>query len=320
VPPTVSINLCCYNSERYLRETLESVINQTYKDWELVVIDDGSKDSTASIIGEYISRGYPIFYHYQENKGLGYSRNRAFEYSRGKYIAFIDHDDVWMADKLEKQIRVIKSRPDIDFLYSNYYRLLVYAGNRRVLALKGNQPEGDVFNAFVRRYNVFISSVIVTKTAIDSLNSLFDERFNQIEELDLFLRLLYKRNAAYINEPLAVYRIHENMTTIKAPELVPQECQYLLEKLIEMDPAFSSSHKEIAKYIQIQLITYNQAKFEILHGNPMLARQWVAPYKWYSTRVFFAYLATFFSGKLALSINELILKLKRRSRLKSRWG
>ena len=308
--PTVSVNLCCYNSEKYLRETLDSIVNQTYRDWELVVIDDGSKDSTASIINEYINRGYPISYHYQENRGLGYSRNRALEFSRGKYIAFIDHDDIWMADKLEKQIRVIESRPDIDFVYSNYYRLIAYAGNRRVLALKGNQPEGFVFDAFVYKYDVFISSVIVTRRSLESLATLFDERFNQIEELDLFLRLLYTHKAAYIGEPLAVYRIHEDMTTLKSPELAPKEYQYLIEKFTQMDLKFSELHPKIAEYIVVQLIEYNRAKFEILHGDLKEARRRTAPYKWYSLRLFLAYVATFLPARISSIANQLVVKFK----------
>ena len=109
--PTVSINLCCYNGEKYLREALDSIINQTYKDWELVIINDGSKDSTESIIYEYIKQGYPIVYHYQENHGLGYSRNEALKRSHGEYVAFIDHDDVWMPEKLEKQIPLFYKNP-----------------------------------------------------------------------------------------------------------------------------------------------------------------------------------------------------------------
>ena len=119
--PKVSINLCCYNSEKYLRETLDSIVKQTYKDWELIIINDGSSDSTEAIIYEYIKQGYPIAYHYQRNKGLAFSRNKALELSQGKYVAFIDHDDLWLPDKLEKQASILEKRPEIDFLYGNYF-------------------------------------------------------------------------------------------------------------------------------------------------------------------------------------------------------
>ncbi len=115
--PKVSINLCCYNSEKYLRETLDSIVNQTYNDWELIIINDGSSDSTESIIHEYIKQEYPIIYHYQENKGLGFSRNEALKRSQGKYIAFIDHDDLWMPEKLEKQIPLFERDSKIGLVF-----------------------------------------------------------------------------------------------------------------------------------------------------------------------------------------------------------
>ena len=77
----VSINLCCYNSEKYLKETLDSIVKQTYKDWELVIINDGSCDSTESIIDHYIEQGHPIVYKYQKNQGLSSSRNEAIKLS-----------------------------------------------------------------------------------------------------------------------------------------------------------------------------------------------------------------------------------------------
>ena len=102
--PLVSINLCCYNGARHLRETLDSIIAQTFKDWELVFINDGSTDATGSIIEDYIRRGHPIIYRSRENRGLGYSRNEAIRCSQGQYLAFVDADDLWMPEKLEKQI------------------------------------------------------------------------------------------------------------------------------------------------------------------------------------------------------------------------
>src|SRR5438874_5550918 len=102
--PTVSITLCCFNSERFLAETLRSIIDQTYKDWELVIINDGSTDSTESIIQTFIDRKWPIVYHSQQNAGLGRSRNKAVELSRGEFIALIDHDDLWEPEKLARQI------------------------------------------------------------------------------------------------------------------------------------------------------------------------------------------------------------------------
>src|ERR671930_69372 len=108
MPHKVSINLCCYNGEKYLEETLQSIFHQTYKDWELVVVDDGSIDTTERIIKSHMAAGKLIMYHYQENAGLGSARNKALQLSRGSYIALIDQDDIWLPEKLEKQVRAFE--------------------------------------------------------------------------------------------------------------------------------------------------------------------------------------------------------------------
>ncbi len=211
--PIVSINLCCYNSEEFLEETLQSIFAQTYKDWELIIINDGSTDSTESIIKEYISQGYPIVYHWQENHGLGYFRNEALKRSRGQYIAFIDHDDLWLPGKLEKQLRYLHTHPEYGFLYSNAY--VMQDGNRRlVYSMRATMPQGSVFRTFLTRYPVNLQTVVIRKILLDGLDYWFDENLDLSEEYDFFLRLLYKTLAGYHKEPLAVYRLHSNMSTV----------------------------------------------------------------------------------------------------------
>src|SRR2546421_314712 len=117
MPPKVSITLCCYNSERYLDETLQSITAQTYKDWELVVINDGSRDATEDIVRRYMDAGWPIVYQYQENRGLSASRNKSIELSSGEFIAMIDHDDLWSPEKLEKQVPLFED-PKVGVVYT----------------------------------------------------------------------------------------------------------------------------------------------------------------------------------------------------------
>ena len=92
--PIVSVNIPVYNDEKYIGETLLSALNQTYRDLEIVVVDDGSTDRTAEIIKSFSDSR--IKYYYQTNQGIGATRNKAIEHSSGKYIAFLDHDDLWM--------------------------------------------------------------------------------------------------------------------------------------------------------------------------------------------------------------------------------
>ena len=164
--PTVSINLCCYNSKKYLRETLDSIVRQTYKDWELIIVNDGSFDSTESIIQEYIEQGYPLVYRYQENRGLSYSRNKALELSQGDYIALIDHDDLWLDDSLKKLVDGIESDS-----YAVCYGGVQFI-DKHGKKIKNYIPKyhsGYIFDRLLKYIDIYVPAVIIRKSVIDSL-------------------------------------------------------------------------------------------------------------------------------------------------------
>jgi glycosyltransferase involved in cell wall biosynthesis len=296
MPPTVSINLCCYNSEKYLRETLDSIVNQTYKDWELVIINDGSSDSTESIIQEYINQGYPIVYHYQKNSGLSYSRNEALKRSQGEYIAFIDHDDLWMPAKLEKQVLFFKSNSEIDFLYSNFYMMDQDKGKKSV-AHKKLQPSGFVFEHFLYRYPVGILTALVRKSAFDKLEELFDIRLKLSEEYDVFMRILYVSQASYIATPLAVYRIHSNMASLRFMERYPDELEYISFKLKNLDKINPNKYAKALQDQKIQL-EYLRAKIAMAQGELINARNHLTPHKMSNLKFCLLYCATYMTPPL----------------------
>ena len=116
----ISVIMPAYNSEKYILKAIHSVMNQTYSDWELIVIDDGSVDSTVDIVRE-ISANEPRIQLYinQSNMGVSKTRNRGFDLAQGKYIALLDSDDIWHTDKLEKQLALLKEKK-ADVVYSSY--------------------------------------------------------------------------------------------------------------------------------------------------------------------------------------------------------
>lgn len=104
----VSIITPCYNGEKYVRETIESVINQTYQEWEMIIIDDGSKDNSVSIISEYVAKDGRIRLVQQPNRGSASARNNGIKQAKGQYIALLDADDLWDAIFLEEQIKFLQ--------------------------------------------------------------------------------------------------------------------------------------------------------------------------------------------------------------------
>lgn len=121
---TVSIITPCYNAESTIKETIDSVLSQTYQDWEMIIVDDCSKDSSADIIKAYVEKDCRIIY-FKTEKSSGSPtkpRNIAIEYASGRYIAFLDSDDIWLPNKLEEQIKLFET-DDVAVVYSNYEKI-----------------------------------------------------------------------------------------------------------------------------------------------------------------------------------------------------
>jgi len=289
MPPKVSINLCCYNSERFLEDTLKSIGDQTFRDWELIVVNDGSSDSTEAIVDGFKARGFPVSYHYQENRGLGYSRNRALELSGGDYVVFIDHDDIWLPEKLGKQVDVFEHRKDIDFIYTNYF---IQKGERRSVALKGPQPDGEVFDHFLRRYPVSVLTAAIRKSAISGFEERFDTKLRLCEEYDLFMRLLFYSRAAYIGEPLAVYRIHPDRASTRFIDEWPDEMEDIIGKYKKVLEGFEGKHAEALRYLYGK-IGYYRARAAMAEKKSEKAREYLRPYIGVDPRFVVLYIITF---------------------------
>lgn len=291
MPPTVSINLCCYNSEKYLEETLQSIFAQTYKDWELIVINDGSSDSTEIIIQEYINQGYPIIYHYQVNKGLGYSRNEALKRSRGQFIAFIDHDDIWMPEKLERQIPLFYRDSKTAIVASN--AILFNEKSKNALFCKKKPKPGYVFGELLANYFICLSTAVIRRSALDDLDEWFDSRFRHIEEAELFERIAYTWYLDYVDEPLAKNRIHNESSSYLRPDLSPKETEMMIAKFIILYPDFENLYKKevfnLRYYIQ-----YNFALVDLKQGNASRARTRLKPFLLKKFRTFIPFLLSFF--------------------------
>ena len=206
--PKVSINLCCYNGEQYLEEALQSIFLQTYKEWELVVVNDGSIDSTERIIARHSDAGWPIVYHSQKNAGLGTARNKAFQLSTGEYLAFIDQDDVWLPQKLEKQVAAFEMDRSLALVYSDTY-YINQDGKKLGTAFKRSPPpKGDPFIGLLTRRNFMpCLTVVVKRQTVQDVGG-FNETLKYSEDYDLFLKIAFKYKVSCIPEPLARNRLH----------------------------------------------------------------------------------------------------------------
>ena len=205
--PRVSINLCCYNSEPYIEETLAAVFAQTYTDYELVVVNDGSKDRTDEIVRRHIAAGRPIVYHAQPNAGLGRARNKALELSSGDLIAILDQDDVWEPRKLELQVPLF-DRPEVGLTASD---ALFIDSNGRPLGLysAGNPLQrGSILRQLVLYNFVPCAAAMMRRSAISAAGGFFRPDFRISEEYELFLRLAARAEFDFRPEALVRIRVH----------------------------------------------------------------------------------------------------------------
>jgi glycosyltransferase involved in cell wall biosynthesis len=234
--PKVSINLCCYNSERYLRETLESIVGQTWKDWELVIVNDGSTDETESIIREYKERGYPIVHHDQSNQGLAFSRNRAVELSRGDFIAFIDHDDLWMKDKLERQVKLIEEEScETGLVYTRtvYFKDNGERGEVPQKYAGRNLPEGRILKPLLMENNfITLSSALVSREAYTAVGG-FPHHYRYAEDYYLFSGIASKFKVRCEQSVCCTYRMHDSNVTLVQKT---RGCEEVLDVFLTWSP------------------------------------------------------------------------------------
>lgn len=237
--PKVSVIMNCLNCSKYLREAIDSVYAQTYKDWEIIFWDNASTDSSADIAKGYDER--LRYFRSEETVFLGRARNWAIEKARGEYIAFLDCDDIWMPTKLEKQISLFND-PEVGLVFCDS---IFFNDKGDIKKLYGNRkpPRGNVFGKLLTNYFLSMETVVVRRRALESLDEWFDESFNMVEEGDLFRRVAYLWKFNYVDEPLSKWRIHgENWSLKRHNEFFPIETEMMIEKYCRIWKNFESEY------------------------------------------------------------------------------
>lgn len=218
----VSIVTPCYNAERFLRETIDSVINQIYSNWEMILVDDGSTDKTGEIIKEYSEKDSRIRYYFQKNSGSASARNNGLRHANGRCIALLDADDVWDKSFLSEQIRYMKEKQAI-CVCSLYSRI--------------DQNSKEILNPIQCKEIITLKDMMVMNY-VGCLTGLYDsEKYGKImlhEELNsirddyaYWLDIARLDGRIYCNQKvLAKYRILANSTTGNKWKLIPKQYQF----------------------------------------------------------------------------------------------
>ncbi|MFN2454881.1 MAG: glycosyltransferase family 2 protein [Pyrinomonadaceae bacterium] len=220
----VSIIMPAYNAEKHIAESIQSAINQTYQNWELIVVDDGSTDGTAEIARGFSDRDKRVKYFFQKNSRLGKARNTGIKNSCGDLIAFLDSDDLWVKEKLELQVKTVHETR-VDLVFSDGFIFVeddVTDENVTFQTLRGRFDGGGLSDLLLVGNYLPVLSVLARK---DSLNEVgrFEEAplYHGCEDYDLWLKLARHGAAFYgMKELLVRYRRHSGAMTHKDSKML----------------------------------------------------------------------------------------------------
>ena len=263
--PLVSVVINCFNGERYLKKTIDSVIAQSYQKWEVIFWDNQSQDRSAEIFLSYQDKR--LKYYYADQHELLYkARNRAIEKISGELIAFLDADDFWEPNKLISQVCLFDN-PKVGISCGNFWIKNESTGVVK-LAIRKKIPSGMVLNKILACYFVGMLTLVVRKTAIDKMEPVFDPTFEIIGDFDFVVKIA--RNGWWIGsvqEPIATYRVHNDSQTKKKNLLQELELKrWTAQKKEEGVHAWNGSYK----YLDNNL-NYVMAMNHLKSGNKIQA-------------------------------------------------
>jgi glycosyltransferase involved in cell wall biosynthesis len=213
--PLVSAIVPVYNGERFLKAALDSALAQTCQDIEIIVIDDGSTDSSGAIADDYAARhpGKFVVIH-QPNGGLVVARNAGLAVARGRYVALLDADDEWLPHHLAASVEVLEKNPRVGLVHSNLERINVDGSKSLSVKRFWNRGMDPFATVYLRREHVSCSTAVLRRELVDRVGR-FDVAFNRIgcEDRDLWLRCAVETEFVFIDEVHLRYRMHnENMS------------------------------------------------------------------------------------------------------------
>lgn len=208
--PLVSVIIPTHNRKAYLKPALESVANQTYPNIEMIVVDDGSHTNYAESISTSFNN---CRYYYKVNGGVSSARNFGIRQANGSFIAFLDDDDLWKKDKIQKQLQLLSNNPNVDLIHSA--AAVVNENNKPTGEIigaskdKAHKRSGYVFWNALAVWTVKASTPLMRKGIFQG-NLFFDERLQAGEDSDFYQRVFYKHRVLYMEEPTTFYRVYDS--------------------------------------------------------------------------------------------------------------
>lgn len=264
----------CFNGERFMRDAIDSVLAQTYREWELIFWDNLSTDRSAAIFRSY-SDPRLRYFHAPRHALLYDARNQAIAQARGEFLAFLDVDDWWAPDKLERQVPLFGD-PAVGFVCGDFWIVDDRTGTMR-RRFRRPAPTGTVLNDLLGWYFVGILTLIIRRAALDSLDHPCDPRYHIIGDFDLVMRLAARWKAHCVQEPpVAFYRRHDSTETSRSWTRRIRELELWVSEMRGVSEIGGCPNFAVV----VDRLRYMQGLQAVLEGNAMNARSHLGALRW----------------------------------------
>jgi len=221
--PRVSVIIPVYNGEAFVTDAIDSVWRQTFRSFEIIVINDGSTDTTHSVVGPYLDR---VRYVETENRGVSAARNAGIEMSKADYVAFLDQDDLFHPRKLEVAVSYLDNHSDMAMVYTSLDRMDSDGTMLPSKKLKGYS--GDIFPRLFLKTFIAPSMAVCRRQIFEEIGMFSQELSSEGEDYDLFLRIASRYRVGYVDERLGIYRLHSGNVSKGKQEIAPFRYEQVL--------------------------------------------------------------------------------------------
>ena len=309
----VSVIIPCYNGESFIGSAIESVLTQTHRDFEVVVVDDGSRDRSEAVVGGFLSDPRVVLVKHEENRGIPAARNSGIRSSNGRYLAFLDQDDLWTSTKLEVQVSMLDEGPsNLGMVFSDVVMVddsgvsLGLAQGREIPRGIGHMSRRRRLRALYLRNFIPLISVLIRRTCLDDVGW-FDESIRGgMDDYELCLRIAADWDIGLVDEPLAVHRVHEGSYS-KDTERLVADAPRVMDRLVRQYPFLEDLRPRRQARYHVALARHHRDAGNVAAAREELRRAtvddplWLMPYASY---------ALTFTGR----IGHRLLTLRRRFR------
>lgn len=248
--PKVSVIIPTHNRAAFLQAAIQSVLNQTFQDFEIIVVDDASKDETGEVVRSFTDQRIRYIRH-ETNKGQGATRNAGLRHASGEYVALLDDDDEWMPQKLEKQVRLLDSTSaKVGMVYTGVSRVEV--SSRRLISQLIPEKRGSLFEEMCEKNWIGGCSTVLLRRACFEKIGWFDEGLAAQADYDMWLRISKEFDIEYIREPLVLYTVHGNRISTNHESVI----QGMEAQLRKYAPLFARDNRNYSRRYFVLGINY----------------------------------------------------------------